>query len=104
MSGNEIGVKKLKKTVLAAVARDVTALRCAAVRAASLMKDKEFVLAAIAQNGSALGYADESLKKDKEVVLAAVAQDGSALQFADESLFEDEELLAAGGQAARDED
>ena len=42
-------------------------------------------------------YADESLKKDKEVVLAAIAQDGSALEYADESLWEDEELLAAGG-------
>ena len=42
--------------------------------------------------------------KDKDAVLAAVAQNGSALGYADESLWEDEELLAAGGQAARDED
>ena len=33
-----------------------------------------------------LEYADESLEEDKEVVLAAVAQDGFALMYADERL------------------
>ena len=33
-----------------------------------------------------LEYADESLEEDKEVVLAAVAQDGYALMYADERL------------------
>ena len=41
--------------------------------------DKEYVLAAVAQNGHALKYASAELKNDKEVVLAAVAQDGVAL-------------------------
>merc|ERR1719191_1350482 len=47
-------------------------------------KEKEAVLAAVAQAGEALMYADESLQKDKEVVLAAVAQSGYALDYADE--------------------
>ena len=49
-------------------------------------KDRDEVLAAVKQDGSALEDADESLKKDKEIVLAAVKQPGYALQFADESL------------------
>jgi hypothetical protein len=44
------------------------------------------VLAAVAQNGDALGYASESLQHDKQVVLAAVAQNGNALCYASESL------------------
>ena len=34
------------------------------------------VLAAVRQNGDALGYASEELQIDKEVVLAAVTQNG----------------------------
>ena len=39
-----------------------------------LKKDKEFVLAAVKEDGRALEYADDSLKKDKEFILAAVKQ------------------------------
>merc|ERR1719390_521929 len=56
-------------------------------------KEKEVVLAAVAQDGYELEYAPESLKKDKEVVLAAVAQSGYALEFADESLWKDKEFV-----------
>ena len=87
-------LKKDRDYVLAAVKDDGRALQFADP---SLMKDRELVLVAIKENGLALKYADESLKKDKEFVLAAVAKDFCALMFADESLFEDEELLAAGG-------
>jgi len=39
-------------------------------------------LALVAQRGDALQY-DASLKRDREIVLAAVAQDGCALKNAD---------------------
>ncbi len=35
----------------------------------SLRADKEFVLAAVAQNGNALQYASESLRSDKDRLL-----------------------------------
>ena len=40
------------------------------------------MLAAVAQNGSALQYAAAELKGDREIVLAAVAQNGSAQEYA----------------------
>ena len=52
-------------------------------------KDKEIVLIAVKQYGSALQYADDSLKKDKETVYEAVKQDRHAKQYADESLIKD---------------
>ena len=44
-------------------------------------KDRDEVLAAVKEDGMALGDADESLKKDREIVLEAVKQNGSALYF-----------------------
>ena len=43
---------------------------------------REFVLAAVRQNGDALLYAAAGLRADREVVLAAVWQNGDALQHA----------------------
>jgi hypothetical protein len=50
------------------------------------MCDKEVVLAAVANNAWALGYASDSLRDDEEVVLAAVAKSGWALGCASDSL------------------
>ena len=58
-------------------------------------KDRDEVMAAVKEDGSALQFADESLKKDKEIVLAAVKQDGFALQYADKSLKKDNEVVMA---------
>jgi beta-glucosidase-like glycosyl hydrolase len=41
---------------------------------ASLKSDKDVVMAAVTNDGSALEYADASLKSDKDVVMAAVTQ------------------------------
>ena len=49
-------------------------------------RDKDVVLAAVAQNGWALKYAHEELRRDKDVVLAAMAQNGEALWYAHEGL------------------
>ena len=38
----------------------------------------------------AFRYADASLREDRDFVLAAVAQDGKALEYADASLKKDE--------------
>ena len=48
-----------------------------------MQKDEAVVLAAIAQDASALECAHAALKRDRGVVLAAVARDGLALQSAD---------------------
>ena len=64
--------------------------------------DRNFVLAAVSQNGRALQYAYEDLKKDKDIVLAAVSQNGRALQYASDELKKDKEVvLAAVSQNGR---
>ena len=60
-----------------------------------LWGDREFVLAAVANNGYALQYASEELWADREVVLAAVANNGLALRFASEELRADREFVLA---------
>ena len=66
-----------------------------------VLYSKEQVLAAVAQDGFALGYASAELRADREVVLAAVAQSGSALEHASEALKADKEVvLAAVAQSA----
>jgi hypothetical protein len=52
--------------------------------AKALRSDREIVLAAVRQDGSALEYAAEALRSDQEIVLAAVRQDGWELQYAAE--------------------
>jgi len=55
-------------------------------------KMKEIVLIAVANNGLALQYVDDSLKKDKEVVLAAIKQNIGALKYVDDSIKKDKEI------------
>ena len=52
------------------------------------------MLAAVAQTGRALMWADPALQADRPVVLAAVAQDGRALRYASPALQADPEVVA----------
>ncbi len=54
-----------------------------------LKSDKEFVLAAVQNNGLALEYASEDLKSDKEVVLEAIENNGRAFEYASKDLRPD---------------
>ena len=51
------------------------------------------MLAAVAQNGLALGFAAAELQADKGLVLAAVTQNGPALKFVTVELQADQEIL-----------
>ena len=62
--------------------------------AADLQADKEVVLTAVAQDGSALEFASDGLRGNKEVVLTAVAQDFYALEYAAEELRQDRDFEA----------
>ena len=81
-----------KEIVLAAVAQNAGALGYASLE---LQADKEVVLAAVAQCGLSLTYASLQLQADKEVVLAAVTQYGSALVHASRQLRADKEVVLA---------
>ena len=61
----------------------------------NLKADREVVLAAVSNNGSALEYADDALKADRESVLAAILNEGSALYYADDTLKADREVVFA---------
>ena len=53
-----------------------------------LKADKDFILDAVQQNGSALRYASDELISDREVVLAAVNQNADAIYYASHILQE----------------
>ena len=59
----------------------------------SMCNDREVVLAAVRQNGTALQFASEELRKDKEIALEAVKQDDSALKYISNELMSDEKFL-----------
>jgi methylmalonyl-CoA mutase cobalamin-binding subunit len=66
------------------------------------MKDNhDVVLAAVQQNGSALGYASAAMKDKHDVVLAAVQQNGNALQFASFAMQHKHELKQAAEAAKK---
>jgi hypothetical protein len=58
---------------------------------ADLRADREFVLAAVAQNGHALKYVSVDLRADREVVVTAVAQNGIAVGYVSAKLQADPE-------------
>jgi len=89
-------LKKDREVVLAAVAQNGYVLQSTS---GNLKKDREVVLAAVAQNGYALEFASGNLKKDREVVLAAVAQNGHALHYTSEDLKNDREVVMAAATA-----
>ena len=51
-----------------------------------LKADREFILAAVAQDGDTLKHASAELKADREVVLAAARQNPGALRHATAAL------------------
>lgn len=57
------------------------------------MPFKNTVLAAVRQNGDALGYAPQKFKEDRDVVTAAVHQNGNALRWADGKLTADPHVV-----------
>jgi hypothetical protein len=71
---------------MAAVTQEGRALGCASK---SLRADRDVVMAAVRQNGDALEYASVSLQADREVVMAAMTQSGLALVYASYALRAD---------------
>ena len=57
--------------------------------------DREFVKAAVKQNGWMLEKASDMLRADRQIVLAAVHTDGSALKFASDELRADCNIVFA---------
>ena len=55
--------------------------------------DYDVVLAAVQQNGEAVGFALGDLRSNKDIAMAALKQHGSAYSFVDYSLRDDKELL-----------
>jgi hypothetical protein len=78
--------------VLAAVKQDGSALKHASK---ALKSNREVVLAAVKQRGYALKYAPDALKSDREVVLAAVEKYGDALKYASDALRDNKEVVLA---------
>jgi len=58
-----------------------------------IKKDKEIVLIAVKNSGTALEYVDKSMQDDKEVVLVAVKENGNALKDASSRLKDDNEVV-----------
>ena len=56
---------------------------------------REFVRAAVKQNGRMLEIASDELRADRKIVLAAVHTDGSALEFASDELRADRNIVFA---------
>merc|ERR1719422_964154 len=60
-----------------------------------LREDREVVLAAVVQDGTALEFADKKFLEDREVVLQAVASNGMVLKHLGQELRNDPEVLLA---------
>ena len=58
-------------------------------------ESKEFMLAAVTNDGRDLEYASDKLKDDRELVLAALTNDGRALQSAAAKFKDDREIVLA---------
>ena len=64
-------------------------------------RDRETMLAALAESSLALLYAAPELRGDREIALAAVEKDGRALAFVSEELQDDHEIVAAALKSSR---
>ena len=71
---------------------------------AELWSDRDFVLAAVEENGYALQYAPAKLRADRDFVLAAVQQNAVALQYASAELQRDSAVLKASNHIFSDLD
>jgi len=78
--------------VLAAVKQNGMALKYAS---ANFQADRDFVLAAVKQDGTALVYASAMLRNDRDFVLAAVKQNGMALKYASANFQADRDFVLA---------
>ena len=83
-------LKANRQFMAAAVSNNGMKLQCASPE---LRADRELVLTAVENNGLALHYASAPLRADREVVLAAVKNHAEAIQYADIMLQEDEEIV-----------
>jgi hypothetical protein len=79
-----------RDTVILAVKNDGSALQFASD---DLKSDREVVLAAVKNNGYALEYASYDLTSDREVVLVAINKNSMALQFTDDDLKNDRNFI-----------
>jgi len=90
-------LKADKQVILAAIkSRDEAAFEFVDKRAA-IWNEKDFVLEMVRWKGQTLKYAAGFLKADREVVLTAVKQSGSALKFARKGLNQNPTCLIAAG-------
>ena len=87
-------LKNDKEVVLAAVSNWGSALQFASY----FWNDKDVLLAAVQTDGEALEWADDELKNDKEVVLAAVQESGKALQWASKEMKHEKEVVLTAVQ------
>ncbi len=83
-------LKANRQFMSAAVSNNGMKLQCASQE---LRADRELVLMAVHNNGLALHYASAPLRADREIVLAAVKNHAEAIQYADIMLQEDEEIV-----------
>ena len=81
-----------REVVMAAITQDGSALRYASDK---LKNDREVVMAAVKKNGWAFRYASDKLKNDREVVMAAINNTGMALRYASDKLKNDREVVMA---------
>ena len=79
-----------REFVVAAVAQQASALQYASK---ALQNDREIVMLAVTQNGNHLRHASESLKNDRDVVMVSVGRNGNALRHASESLKNDRDVV-----------
>ena len=84
-------LRKDRELVMAAMAQNAQALQSSA----TLKDDRDVVLAAVQQDGMALKYAAPTLKADRDVVLAAVQRHGYTLQYAADALKADRKVVLA---------
>ena len=81
-----------KEIVMTALANDGTALE---LLSDAMKADKEVVLFAFSNGCKNLYHVSDELKADKDVVLAAVSNDGNALKYASDELKADKEVVMA---------
>ena len=91
-SQSSVELRADREVVLAAVCQDGTALQFAS---AELQADREVVLAAVQQFGRALQWTSAELQADSEIVRAAVRQDGRAIDYASADLSSDRDVVLA---------
>ena len=84
-----------REFVLAAVQQNGCALKHASN---GFQGDREIAFVAVKQNGRSLQFASEELRRDRGIVLAAVRQNGAALNYAAKEFQRDREITLAAVQ------